>query len=53
MRNGASTKYKEMTEIPKGKKVTCYGYYTEDWLYVRYETTKTIYEGFCNKTYLK
>lgn len=53
LRDGAGVKYKKLTEIPKGKKVRCYGYYTEDWLYVRYEINTIIYEGFCNKKYLK
>jgi hypothetical protein len=53
MRNGAGLNYSIMTKLPKGASVRCYGYYTDDWLYVRYETKTTIYEGFCNKKYLK
>ena len=53
LRNGAGTNYKALTEVPKGSKVKCYGYYTNDWLYVVYETKTTIYEGYCNKAYLK
>ena len=53
MRNGASTDYSVMISIPKGKEVYCKGEYTGSWLYVKYETTDTIYEGFVYKTYLK
>lgn len=53
MRDGAGTNFKILTKIPKGATVKCYGYYTEYWYFVRYETATTIYEGFCNKTYLK
>ena len=53
MRDGAGTDYKVLTEVPKNYYVRCYGYYTNDWFYVRYETETTIYEGFCNKAYLK
>lgn len=53
MRDGAGTNFKILTKIPKGATVKCYGFYTEHWYFVRYETDTTIYEGFCNKTYLK
>ena len=35
--------------MPKGNKVTCYGYYTKEWYYVQYKD----FVGFCNKNYLK
>lgn len=53
MRNGPSTNYTKMTSVAKGKKVVCGGDYTDNWLYVKYETTDTIYIGFMSKTYLK
>lgn len=49
MRYGAGTEYGIITSIPKGKKVTCYGYYTKDWLCVVYGN----HTGYCSKTYLK
>ena len=53
MRNGAGTNYSVMVEIPNKATVQCYGYFTGSWLYVRYETSSKVYEGFCNKSYLK
>jgi GH25 family lysozyme M1 (1,4-beta-N-acetylmuramidase) len=49
LRTGANTNKKVLLVIPKGKKVTCYGYYTKDWYYVQYG--KIV--GFCSKKYLK
>lgn len=49
LRAGASTSKAIITVIPKGDKVTCYGYYTGDWYYVKYGK----YTGFCSKQYLK
>lgn len=53
MRNGPSTNYKKMINVAKGKKVVCNGDYTDNWLYVKYETNTTIYIGFMSKSYLK
>lgn len=53
MRNGPGIKYTKMTDMPKGSKVVCIGQYTGSWLYVKYETKDTIYEGFAYKNYLK
>jgi len=54
LRRGASTKKDVIRSIPKGEKVTCYGYYTQNgltiWLYVK---TKDGEVGFCSKKYLK
>lgn len=49
LRAGASTSKTVITVIPKGKKVTCYGYYTGDWYYVKYGD----YTGFCSKNWLQ
>ncbi len=49
LRAGASTSKTVITVIPKGKKVTCYGYYTGDWYYVKYRN----YTGFCSKNWLR
>lgn len=53
MRNGAGTKYTVMVKVPKGKEVVCAGEYTGSWLYCKYETKDTIYQGFLYKEYLK
>lgn len=53
IRDGAGTAYKSLCKMPKGAKCRCYGYYTNNWLYVRYETDKAIYEGFASKNHLK
>lgn len=59
MRTKAATKYKGapvpiIKVLPKGAKVTCYGYYTPNglsvWLYVR-DADGSV--GFCSKKYLK
>ena len=49
LRTGANTSKPVITIIPKGDKVTCYGYYTDDWYYVKYNN----YTGFCLKDYLQ
>lgn len=49
LRAGASASKTIITVIPKGKKVTCYGYYTGDWYYVKYGD----YTGFCSKDWLQ
>lgn len=53
LRSGAGTWKDIITTIPKGSKVTCYGYYTKAgstvWLYVQYGK----YTGFVSKKYLK
>lgn len=53
LRSGAGISKNIITVIPKGDKVTCYGYYTkvgsEIWLYVQYGK----YTGFVSKKYLK
>ena len=52
LRAGAGTGKSKITVIPKGAKVTCYGYYSMNsetiWLYVKYGD----YVGFCSKKYL-
>ena len=52
LRSGAGTGKNIITTIPKGKKVTCYGYYTKVgstvWLYVQYGK----YTGFVSSKYL-
>lgn len=53
IRDGAGVSYKSLAKMPKGAKCRCYGYYTKNWLYVRYETDKAIYEGFASKNHLK
>ena len=49
----AANKEDIIVSIPKGKKVTCYGYYTKNgstiWLLVQYGS----YTGFVSKAYLK
>ena len=53
LRSGAGTGKTILTVIPKGDKVTCYGYYTNvngtKWLLVAYKD----YTGFCSSKYLK
>ena len=53
LRMGAGENKNIILTIPKGKVVTCYGYYTKNgsttWLYVQYGD-KT---GYCSKAYLK
>lgn len=53
LRAGAGTNEAIIVTMPKGSKVTCYGYYTTvngiKWLLVKYGK----YTGFCSKAYLK
>lgn len=53
LRIGAGTNKKVVCVMPKGAKVTCYGYYSKVgstvWLLVSYGK----YTGFCSKKYLK
>lgn len=49
LRRGASTEKAIIEVLPKGKKVTCYGYYTGEWLYVKTSGGST---GFCHSSYL-
>ena len=58
MRAGAGTSNAILTVIPKGAKVTCYGYYTTvnstKWYYVIYQNSKGIrFTGFVSSKYLK
>lgn len=58
MRTGAGISKVVLTVIPKGSKVTCYGYYTSvigtKWYYVAYKDAKgKIYNGFVSSKYLK
>ena len=54
LRSGAGTNKPVIKSMPKGTKVTCYGYYTKNgatvWLYVK---TADGALGFCSKKYLK
>ena len=56
VRDGAGTKHKVLTTIPKGTNVTCYGYYTKvgdtKWLYVQFVYKGVKYTGFCSNKYL-
>lgn len=55
MRKGAGATKGIIKTLPKGRKVTCYGYYTKNgstpWLYVKDQKTGAI--GYCSKKYLK
>lgn len=50
VRTGASTTKKSITVLPAGTKVTCYGYFTNEWLYIM---TANGTVGFCHSSYLK
>lgn len=54
LRVGASTSKKKLEVMPKGSRVTCYGYYTKngktEWLLVIAASGKT---GFCSTKYLE
>lgn len=50
VRTGASTTKKSITVLRAGTKVTCYGYFTNDWLYIM---TANGTVGFCHSSYLK
>lgn len=58
LRKGANTSKSVITTIPKGSKVTCYGYYTPDvngtkWYYISFKDSKgTKYTGFASSSYL-
>lgn len=57
IRAGAGTSKTILTVIPKGGKVTCYGYYTLvngiKWYYVTYKNIKCVkYTGFVSSEYL-
>ena len=58
MRAGAGTSKAVLTTIPKGRKVTCYGYYTSvnkvKWYYVVYnDANGKSYTGFTSSRWLK
>lgn len=48
LRKGASKNFAIIAVMPRGAKVQCYGYHTNDWYYVTYGN----YTGFCMKQYL-
>lgn len=48
LRTGAGPNRSIILVMPKGAKVTSYGYYTDNWYYVKYDG----YTGFCEKAYL-
>ena len=54
LRSGAGTDRPIIKSMPKGTKVTCYGYYTKNdatvWLYVKDQDGAL---GYCSKKYLK
>lgn len=57
LRSGAGTKKQSLTVMPKGAKVTCYGYYNLDgdgirWLYVTYKAVGKTYTGYASSRYL-
>lgn len=55
LRKGAGTTKGIVKTLPKGRKVTCYGYYTKNgstpWLYVKDQKTGAL--GYCSIKYLK
>lgn len=57
VRDGAGTNAKILVTIPKGTKVKCYGYYTQNgnttWLYVQFTYKETTYTGFVSTRYLE
>lgn len=57
LRYGAGKSKSEVLTMPKGARVTCYGYYTKVdgtiWLLVTYSNGSKLYTGFCSKGYLK
>lgn len=56
VRNGAGTSKKKLVAIPKGTKVKCYGYYTNNlgvkWLYIQFTYNGVQYTGFASSKYL-
>ena len=56
IRCGAGTNKAVLTIVPKGTKVTCYGYYTKQqeavWLYLQLTHNGTKYTGFASSKYL-
>lgn len=48
LRTGAGPNRDIILVMPKGAQVKSYGYYTNDWYYVKYDG----YTGFCEKAYL-
>ena len=50
LRCGASTDKTILETLADGSKVVCYGYYTEDWLYVKAPSGAV---GFCHGDYLE
>lgn len=50
LRTGASTDKTILETMDDGSKVVCYGYYTEDWLYVKAPSGAV---GFCHGDYLE
>lgn len=57
IRTGAGTNKSILVTIPKGTKVSMYGYYTTvsgvNWYYVQFTYNKILYTGFCSSKYLK
>lgn len=53
MRSGWTTGDAILVTIPKGGKVSCYGYFTDAWLYCQATVNGKNYTGFVNKEYLK
>lgn len=58
LRTGAGTGKKILVTMPKGSKVSCYGYYNTDsngkkWLYAAYSDGKKTYTGYASYSYLK
>lgn len=50
MRRGASTEKAIIDTLPAGALVSCYGYYTGEWLYIKAESGAV---GFCHGDYLE
>ena len=57
IRDGAGTKYKSLTVMPKGTAVKNYGYYSlvgnTKWLYIQVTLNGVKYTGFSSSSYLK
>lgn len=56
-RNDAGKNKKALCVIPKGTKVSCYGYYNVSsgvkWLYIQFKLNDVVYTGFSSSKYLK